>query len=235
MSGAPTSLSFFSMNRPRLSTAATRMRFLALVGRLRKAGSLLFVSHRLTEVLELSDHIHILRDGVLVSSLPASPATEPRLHELMLGRERSADFYHEDRQRDVSGERTVLAVSKLTLRSAFENVDLRVRAGEILGIGGLLDSGKSRLGKSIAGVHTATSGAVSLLGGAAGTPRIGASVAAGLGYVPAERLAEGMIAPFSVAWNISLGSGGDRATTRFGLWRRRREIEVAHEHIESRR
>jgi ribose transport system ATP-binding protein len=206
--------------------------FLALVGRLRKSGSLLFVSHRLTEVLELSDHIHILRDGALVSSLPAANATEPILHELMVGRERSADFYHEDRQRDVSHERTVLAVSNLTLRGAFENVDLEVRAGEILGVGGLLDSGKSRLGKSIAGVHRPTSGAVSLLGGAAGTPRIGASVAAGLGYVPAERLAEGMIAAFSVAWNISLGSGGDRATTRIGLWRRRREIQVAQEHIE---
>ncbi len=206
--------------------------FLALVGRLRTTGSLLFVSHRLTEVLALSDHIHVLRDGALVASLPAAEASEPLLHELMVGRERSRHFYHEDRQRDASGRRTVLAVSRLSLRGAFADVDLQVREGEIVGVGGLLDSGKSRLGKAVAGVRPPTGGTVALLDGAAGTPRIGPSVARGLGYVPAERLAEGMIAPFSVAWNVSLGSGGDRASTRLGLWRRRREIRVAQEHIE---
>lgn len=205
--------------------------FLALVGRLRKTGSLLFVSHRLTEVLELSDQIHVLRDGVLVSSLSATEATEPLLHELMVGRERGADFYHEIRQRDVAGGRTVLTVSGLTLGGAFEDVSLHVRAGEILGIGGLLDSGKSRLGNGIAGVHRPDAGTVALLDGTAATPRIESSVAAGLGYVPAERLAEGLIAPFSVAWNMSLGSGGDRAATRLGWWRRRREIEVARDYI----
>ena len=207
--------------------------FLSLVGRLRQTGSLLFVSHRLTEVLELSDHILVLRDGTLAASLPATDATEAKLHELMVGRERSADFYHEDRQRDVAGARPVLTVSRLALRGAFENIDLQVRAGEILGIGGLLDSGKSRLGKAVAGVITPSSGTVALLDRPAATPRIGAFVAAGLGYVPAERLAEGMIAPFSVAWNMSLGSGGDRATTGLGFWRRRREIRVAQEHIET--
>ena len=168
-----------------------------------------------------------------MSSLAASEATEPLLHELMVGRERSADFYHEDRQLDVSGARTVLQVSGLSLRGAFEPIDLHVRAGEIVGVGGLLDSGKSRVGKVIAGVLPPSAGAVALLGGPAGSPEIGASVAAGLGYVPAERLAEGMIAPFSVAWNISLGSGGDRATTRLGFWRTRREIQVAKDYIES--
>jgi ribose transport system ATP-binding protein len=85
----------------------------------------------------------------------------------------------------------------------------------------------------IAGVLPPSAGAGALLGGPAGSPEIGASVAAGLGYVPGERLAEGMIAPFSVAWNISPGSGGDRATTRLGFWRTRREIQVAKDYIES--
>jgi ABC-type Mn2+/Zn2+ transport system ATPase subunit len=137
----------------------------------------------------------------------------------------------------VSGARTVLQVSGLLLRGAFEPIDLHFRAGEIVGVDGLLDSGKSRLGKSrlgkvIAGVLPPSAGAVALLGRSASSPEIGASVAAGLGYVPAERLAEGMIAPFSVAWNISLGSGGDRATTPLGFWRTRREIRVAKDYIE---
>lgn len=206
--------------------------FFALVRRMRAVGSLLFVSHRLTEVLSLSDEVHVLRDGVLVASLAAETATEPMLHELMVGRERSADFYHEGRQRDVAQAREVLAVSGLSAPGAYDAIDFAVRAGEIVGIGGLLDSGKSPLGKGIAGVRAPAQGTVSLLGGPARTPRIAASVTGGLGYVPAERLVEGLIAPFSAAWNISLGSGGDRAAGWFGLWRMRRERRVAQSYID---
>ena len=80
-----------------------------------------------------------------------------------------------------------------------------VRAGEVVGVGGSLDSGKGALGKAIAGVEfLPASGAVSLQGGRAAAPKISRFVRSGLGYVPAERLADGMIAAFSVAWNVSL-------------------------------
>ncbi|KQT65693.1 MULTISPECIES: sugar ABC transporter ATP-binding protein [unclassified Aureimonas] len=201
--------------------------FFRLVAKIKRRGSLLFVSHRLSEVLALSDLIYVLKDGQLVAKLDPATADERTLHGLMVGRQRATDYYHEKRQRAVAQEPVRLDVRGLAEPGAFADISLSVRAGEIVGIGGLLDSGKSALGKAIAGVERPASGTVALAGGEHRAPAIGRFVKRGLGYVPAERLAEGMIAAFSVAWNISLASGGDRQTNRFGLWKRRRETETA--------
>ncbi|MGN8119135.1 sugar ABC transporter ATP-binding protein [Labrys sp. 22185] len=206
--------------------------FFRLVARIKQRGSLLFVSHRLTEVLEISDIIYVLKDGVLVARLDPRRTDEQQLHALMVGRERAADYYHERRQRRIEGSDYVIQADRLTDPGQFEDVSLTVRPGEVVGIGGLLDSGKSAVGKAIAGVVPAASGTVSLRGGKAVLPRISHLVRKGLGYVPAERLAEGMIAPFSVAWNISLASGADLFSSRFGIWRRHKEIEVAQHYAQ---
>ena len=206
--------------------------FFRLVARIKQRGSLLFVSHRLTEVLEISDIIYVLKDGELVARLDPRRTDEQQLHALMVGRERAADYYHERRQRRIEGSDYVIQADRLTDPGQFEDVSLTVRPGEVVGIGGLLDSGKSAVGKAIAGVVPAASGTVSLRGGKAVLPRISHLVRKGLGYVPAERLAEGMIAPFSVAWNISLASGADLFSSRFGIWRRHKEIEVAQHYAQ---
>ena len=75
--------------------------FFRLVERLKARGSLVFVSHRMSEVLTLSDEIHVLKDGRLVATLDGNAADEAMLHELMVGRERVADYYHEGRQRTI--------------------------------------------------------------------------------------------------------------------------------------
>lgn len=206
--------------------------FYMLVHRLKQTGSMIFVSHRMAEVLELSDHIHVLRDGTLVASFTADEATNCKLHENMVGRERAHDFYHESRQRDVNDEREILSVDGLCGPN-YENVTFKLRTGEIVGIGGLLDSGKSELGKGIAGVVTPEEGTVRMFQRDPHKPVISDSVKNGLGYVPAERLAEGMIPSQSVAWNISLGSGEDRASNWFGLWRNNWENTVAQKFIRS--
>lgn len=204
--------------------------FYALVARLRKRASFIFVSHRLTEVMDLSDHIHVLRDGRLVESFNFGEATEAKLHENMVGRERASDFYHETLQRDVSEAPTVLKVTNLS-GEGYADVSFDLRQGEILGIGGLMESGKSRLGKGLAGVVPPYVGEVQMLGRAPGRPGMGENVRAGLGYVPAERLVEGMVPDFSVAWNISLASGADTQTNRFGIWKRKDEIRVSEKYI----
>ncbi|HWL71948.1 MAG TPA: sugar ABC transporter ATP-binding protein [Geminicoccus sp.] len=205
--------------------------FFRLVEKLKAKGSLLFVSHRLTEVLEISDLIYVLKDGQLVAALDAQEADEATLHGLMVGRERAADFYHERRQRRIDREEVVLRLDRLDLPGIYQDVSLEVRAGEVVGIGGLLDSGKSALGKGAAGVEPPASGSVALAGGAPAEPQIGRFVRAGLGYVPAERLTDGLIAPFSVAWNMTLASGSDLLTSRLGLWRRRHELATADHYV----
>lgn len=207
-------------------------RFFTLIRQIRQRGALLFISHRMSEVMQCSDLIYVLKDGKLIARLPTASTSEKELHSLMVGRIRAADYYHENRQLAVSQAEVRLDVCRLQRKNRFTDISLQVRAGEILGIGGLLDSGKSALGKAIAGISKPDHGVVSLMGEKAVTPDIIRFSQAGLGYIPAERLTEGIIAAFPVAWNFSLASGGDLFSTPLGLWRSEREQTETARYIE---
>lgn len=199
-------------------------RFIELLARMRKHASFIFVSHRLTEVREICDSILVMKDGRLSGPLDPAAADEKLLHGLMVGRERADDYYHIDRQSEVDGRPIVCSVRNLS-GPEFAKISFDLRRGEIVGIGGLLDSGKSALGKAIAGVHPPISGSVALGGGAARKPNIGDFVRDGLGYVPAERLVEGIIPSLSLAINLSLPSADHFSP--YGLWRLQKERAAA--------
>ena len=201
--------------------------FFRLVARLKEHASVIFVSHRLSEVLAISDVIHVLKDGRLVATVDPATADERLLHGLMVGRERDEDYYHERQQRIVDALPVSIRVEGLSRRGEYDGVSLAVHEGEIVGIGGLLDSAKSALGKGIAGVVAPDAGTVELPGQGPLRPHLPAMMRRGFGYVPAERHAEGMITGFPVSWNISLSSGGDLFSSRFGLWRGGLENSVA--------
>lgn len=205
--------------------------FFSLMQRLRQRGSLVFVSHRLTEVLQVSDAIYVLKDGCLVAKVDPNAANERALHGLMVGRERDADYYHEVEQREVAATPVRFRTQGLTRSGEYTDVTLEVGEGEVLGIGGLLNSGKSEFGKGAAGIARPDRGTVEIGGAGPAVPDVRRLITRGLGYVPAERLAEGMIPAFSVAWNISMASGGDILANSLGVWRGRREFEVAEHFI----
>jgi ribose transport system ATP-binding protein len=198
--------------------------FIELLARMREHASFVFVSHRLTEVRELCDSILVMKDGRLTGPLDPAAADEKVLHGLMVGRERADDYYHIDRQGDVDGRPIVCSVRGLS-GPEFANVSFDLRRGEILGIGGLLDSGKSALGKAIAGVHSPVSGSVALGEAPPSKPNIRNFVRNGLGYVPAERLVEGIIPSLSLAINLSLPSADHFSP--YGLWRLQKERAAA--------
>jgi ribose transport system ATP-binding protein len=200
--------------------------FFSLLTRMRTVASFLFVSHRLTEVLRASDVVYVLKDGRVVARLNAKEVDERQLHGLMVGRERDADYYHESEQ-TIIGDGVALEARGLRRSGAYVSVDLAVLAGEIVGIGGLLDSGKSELGKGLVGVEPPDEGDVRIGSGEWRRPDIGRALAERIGYVPSERLVEGIIADFPAAWNISLASGGDLFSSSWGLWRSTRETDVA--------
>jgi len=206
--------------------------FFDLIVQLREHGSLMFVSHRLSEVLSVSDVIYVLKDGRLVATVDPTEADERRLHGLMVGRERHADYYHEAGQLDAARRAAVFETQALTQGGAYAEVTIEVRAGEVLGIGGLIESGKSEFGKGAAGIVAPDSGTVSIDGRAPIKLDLRALMKHGLGYVPAERHAEGMIVPFTVAWNISLASGQDIFSNALGVWRGGLETSVARRYIE---
>ncbi|MBV9488646.1 MAG: sugar ABC transporter ATP-binding protein [Verrucomicrobia bacterium] len=206
--------------------------FFRLVERVKVHGSVVFVSHRLSEVLALSDLVHVLKDGRLVATLDPGEADENKLHGLMVGRERASDYYHESRQRRTNtAASALLEVRGLSQSGRYEGVSLDVHAGEVVGIGGLLDSGKSALGKGIVGLEPPVNGTVRLNGDKARKPEIRRLIRAGIGYIPAERLTEALISPFRVSWNVSMASGHDLFSSRSGWWRARKEETVAGEYI----
>jgi ribose transport system ATP-binding protein len=201
--------------------------FFRLIVRLREHGSIVFVSHRLSEVLEVSDVIYVLKDGCLVAQVDPDTADEQNLHGLMVGRERDADYYHEAGQEEAAGRPVVFRANGLSLEGAYHDVGFELREGEIFGIGGLMESGKSELGRGAAGIVAPDSGTVEIAGSAAMSPDVRKLIPLGLGYVPAERLAEGMITDFPVSWNTSLASGHDIFSSALGIWRNALEASVA--------
>ncbi len=182
--------------------------FFDFVRRVKGRAAQVFVSHRLHEVLELSDRVCVLKDGRNVAEVddPAK-VSETELHSLMVGRAVEEVFYHEHEQLGSDGE-VVLSVSGLTSPGKFHDVSFDLHAGEVLGIGGVVGSGKSELGRAVADAGQGVTGTIQL----AGKPMRGKgpreSIRKHVGYVPPERQAEGVIGLLSVARNIALPRTG---------------------------
>jgi ABC-type sugar transport system ATPase subunit len=166
--------------------------------------ALIFVSHRYREVLEICDEATVLRNGRVVGTVGRGEATLERLVELTLGG-RAAATFDRDWRSDGSGP-PVLTVRDLRVGVRVRGVDLEVRAGEIVGVCGLLGSGQNELARAIAGDAGDVTGDVRLPDGTgpAGSPRQG--VEAGAGVITENRQDEGLFPSLSVARNISIAS-----------------------------
>ncbi|HXM05474.1 MAG TPA: sugar ABC transporter ATP-binding protein, partial [Chthoniobacterales bacterium] len=207
--------------------------FFGLVDQVKRKGAVVFVSHRISEVLDICDLIYVLKDGQLVATVESAETNEAELHSLMVGRARASDYYHETQQDKAQQNPVLLEVKSLHAPPAYTDVSLTVRAGEILGIGGLLGSGKSALAKGIMGLEPSHSGTVRFCQHEARKPEIRRSIRQGIAYVPAERMTEGLIGQFPLAWNISMASGHDLFSNALGRWFLRKEDAVAAHHIEA--
>ena len=138
----------------------------ARVRALKARASFVFVSHRLDEVLALSDRIYVMKDGKVVAELPAAEADAHQLHQLMVGRGRHAEYYRESAQRPY-GAKVLLAVEGLAVAGAYRGVDFALHEGEILGIAGVIGSGREALCRTLFGFEQPSAGRI-LVGGDAG-------------------------------------------------------------------
>jgi ABC-type sugar transport system ATPase subunit len=175
---------------------------LELMRRLReRAFTLAFISHRLDEVLDISDRITVLRDSRVIASFddPAKTSRD-KIVEAMVGHEIAV---RERRHRDVSGHTAVLEVNQLSaLDGRFSDVSFTARRGEVLGLAGLVGSGRTEIGESIFGLRGAT-GSVTLAGEPFEHRTAAKSIAAGLVYLPEDRGHNGVFANVEVARNIT--------------------------------
>ncbi len=191
------------LDEPTAALTGDEVSFLMhLIAKTRERASIIYVSHRLSEVLKLSDRLYVLKDGSVVAAMPVADVTEGALHERMVGRTRQEFFYREPLQRTPEAE-VVLDVRDLTLGGSFASVSFSLRAGEILGVAGLLGSGKSDLARTLAGDASGLSGRIAVSGKEIRSPSIAAMNDAGVGYLPPDRR-EGVIPVLSVIENMTL-------------------------------
>lgn len=160
--------------------------------------AIMFVSHKLGEVFEISERFTILRNGKQVITTVPEELNQQKFAEYMTGRDFEETAFTGD---DSIGE-PVLEASGLTLGNAFVDVSFTLRKGEILGITGLLGSGRTELALSLFGVIPAESGTVSISGEPARINSIADAIGHGIAYVPEDRLTEGLALERSIADNI---------------------------------
>jgi ribose transport system ATP-binding protein len=172
---------------------------------LRERASFVFISHRLEEVLEISDRVYVMRDGKVVKDLPSAGASVKDLHQLMVGRQLHHEYYREARQSSPAAT-VMVAAEGLSRAGAFHDVSFDLRAGEVLGIAGVVGSGREELARCLAGHVTPDSGALTVAGQAVRFASPYDATHASVGLVPAERKIEGLVAPFSVAENMTLAA-----------------------------
>ncbi|MBO1901051.1 sugar ABC transporter ATP-binding protein [Leucobacter weissii] len=199
-----------------------------IVRRMREDGiAIIYISHRLREVLDLADRVTVLRDGRRIETRESSGLTAGEMIRLMVGRELTDIFP----KREVPIGATVLEVEELTRSGAFDEVSLHVRAGEIVGLAGLVGAGRTEVARAVFGLERAQSGAVRVDGVEVQARTPGQGVKAGIAYVPEDRKRDGIVPSASIKDNIALPVLSGLST---GGWISRfRERSLAREQVDS--
>ena len=184
------------------------------MNRVRDNGNtVIFISHDLEEVIEQSDNISVLRDGVKIGSITKEEATPDRLKALMVGREIGDSYYRTDYGEKVSDE-VVLSAKNVTVKGQIENLNLDLHKGEILGIGGLSECGMHEVGKALFGASYFRQGSVTL---GDGTPinSIPDAIKHSIAYASKDRDNESLVINDTIGDNICLPSLEDLKTHGF--------------------
>ena len=173
----------------------------SIVRRLRQRGlSIIYISHRLHEVFELADRVTVLRDGEYIGAQAVEDTTESKLISMMVGRVIDKLF---PKQNAKIGE-VALEVRHLNRPPLTRDISFKVRAGEIVGLAGLVGSGRSETAQVIFGVLPAESGAILLDGKPVDIQRPSQAVQYGIGYVPEDRGHQGLVKEMTLRENTSM-------------------------------
>lgn len=198
-----------------------------VIGALRAQGSgIIYISHRLNEIFSISDRITVLRDGVTVATRNAKDVDPASLIGLMVGRPVASVFP----KREVPLGETALELRHVSCRAAgVLDISFSVRRGEILGIAGLVGSGRTEMAESIFGLRAPDSGEILVEGTPARITAPADAIEAGIGYVPEDRRRHGVVLDMSVAANTTLASL--HAISRRGWIDRAGERVVAERYV----
>jgi rhamnose transport system ATP-binding protein len=201
------------MDEPTAALTETDVEHLFRIARLlRKRGvGIVYISHKLVEVFELADRVTVLRDGQYIGTKNVADTNERELISMMVGRTIENLF---PKQEANIGD-VVLEVKNLNRQPLTKNVSFQVRAGEIVGIAGLVGSGRSETAQVIFGILPAQSGEIFIEGKPVTITRPAQAVAHGIAYVPEDRGTQGLIKQMCIRENVSLSVLGELSRSGF--------------------
>jgi ribose transport system ATP-binding protein len=198
----------------------------ARIRRLKAEGAaIIYISHRLEELFEIGDRVTVLRDGRRVATRDIRDVAKPELIRLMVNRELTQQFPKVSAPRG----REVLRVEHLTRHGALEDISFSLFEGEVLGIAGLLGSGRTELARVLFGLDRADSGGIHLKGKPQRITSPRRAINLGLGFLTEDRKTQGLVLPLSVQENICLPSV--ERFSRLGVMRPDEEVRVAGQYI----
>ena len=204
-------------------------RLFAILRRLKSQGvGILFVSHRLDEVLELADRITVLRDGEKVATLSAADATREQLITLMAGRQIAPQ--PSTVTAPVKPSSPLLHLWDVVVPDFVRGVSLEVRSGEVVGLFGLVGSGRSELAQALVGLRPIASGIVEWQGKPVRFRNPQEALTHGIAYLPEDRLRQGLLLPRSIRENIGLPNL--HRFSRFGIVDEQAESEAAQGQVQ---
>jgi len=198
-----------------------------IIGTLKEQGiAIIFITHRLEEVLRIADRVVVLRDGQWVGGMPIDEATPDKIIHLMVGRELTEIFHKEEAE---IGE-PLMEVRGLTRRGVVEDVSFALRRGEILGFAGLVGAGRTETARLLFGVDRRDAGEIWVDGKQVRIHSPIDAVAAGLGFVPEDRVLQGLVLKLPVQENIVLPTLNDHS--RAGWMDRRSLRNTAQNYVD---
>ena len=212
-------------------SAKELVRLFALMQKLKREATLiLYISHRLNEVFEVADRITVLRDGELAGTMPAAETDQRQLIKMMVGRTMEEIY---PSRRSQPGE-TVLTVKELRREAAFDKISFSLARGEILGLFGLVGSGRTEVARSIFGDEPPTGGEIRLEGNVIRPKSPSEALKAGIALLTEDRKRDGLIMNCSIRDNAGLAAMPQ--VSRWGLLNRRQQdaqvqAKVAELHI----
>ncbi len=217
------------MDEPTSSLSAHESEHLfKLLAHLKQRGlTVIYVSHRMEEIFRLCDAVTVLRDGRHVATEPIAATNSERVVHQMIGRDVQT---HQPRHLATTPGAELLRVENLGSPGKFANVSFRLRAGEVLGLAGLVGAGRSEIAQAICGLDPAATGKVFVRGRELPTRSVTAALAAGVGLVPEDRKRLGLVLTMNCRENTSLAALP--RLTRRGFLRRREERALAQRYAD---
>jgi ribose transport system ATP-binding protein len=216
------------MDEPTSALTPTEIRTLfGLIREVQQRGvGIVYISHRMEEILEVGDRVTVLRDGRWVTTQPVKNTTIPQLIRWMADRELQEHFP----RRPVRAGEVVLEVENLSTQDKLRKVNLTLRRGEILGVAGLMGSGRSTLARVLFGELKSTSGRMRIHGCPVRLRSPAAAIRRRMGFLPEDRKGMGLVLPLSVRQNMALPNAQE--TYPRGLRRPARERRLAQTQVD---